>query len=102
MVTSAAGGADEFLETGANCLLVEPGDVGGIADAIERLADDPDHRAHLSAEARTTAERYGIERYIATLTRLYEDLARPPSSPCATLTVVEAGNISTSANSSGN
>lgn len=102
VVTSAAGGADEFLEFGANCLLVQPGDVDGIANAIERLAGSPELRARLSSEARTTANRYSMERYIATLTRLYEDLATAPSSPCATLTAVETRNIPTSANSSSN
>lgn len=38
-VTSATGGPREFLTDGENCLLHQPGDVTGLANAIERLQD---------------------------------------------------------------
>lgn len=81
VVTSSAGGSDEFLTADRNCILVNPGDVQGIASVLARLARDPHLRERLGAEARTTAEHFSIDRYVAKLTCLYEDLAnRTPES----------------------
>jgi len=75
VVTSSVGGAAEFLEADHNCILVDPGDVPGITKAISDLARNPELRLRLGAEARNSAARFSIDRYIATLTGLYEDLA---------------------------
>jgi glycosyltransferase involved in cell wall biosynthesis len=75
VVTTSVGGAGEFLEQGRNCLLVSPGDVGGIRDAIANLARDPELRLQLGLAARDTISRFSIDTYISTLTALYEELA---------------------------
>ncbi len=75
VVTTSVGGAGEFLEQGRNCLLVAPGDVGGIRDAIANLAGDPDYRLQLGLAGRVTISRFNIDTYISTLSALYEELA---------------------------
>ena len=75
VVTTSVGGAGEFLEHGRNCLLVAPGDVGGIRDAIADLARDPEYRLQLGLAARDTMSRFSIDTYISTLSAVYEELA---------------------------
>jgi len=75
VVTTASGGADEFLMSDHNCILTKPGDVQDIAAAMCALARDPQLRARLGAEARRTALRFSVDKYVANLTRLYEELA---------------------------
>ena len=75
VVTTSVGGAGEFLEQGQNCLLVSPGDVDGIRDAIANLARDSELRLRLGLAARDTISRFSIDAYISTLSALYEELA---------------------------
>ena len=75
VVTTSVGGAGEFLEQGQNCLLVSPGDVDGIRDAIANLARDLELRLRLGLAARDTISRFSIDAYISTLSALYEELA---------------------------
>jgi glycosyltransferase involved in cell wall biosynthesis len=75
VVTTSVGGAAEFLEQGANCLLVTPGDVCGIADAISALARDSAFRLQLGHAGRETISRFSIDSYVCTLTGVYEELA---------------------------
>ena len=75
VVTTSVGGASEFLEQGRNCLLVSPGDVDGIRDAIANLARDLEYRLQLGLAARDTMSRFCIDTYISTLSALYEELA---------------------------
>ena len=76
VVTSAAGGADEFLTSEQNCILIQAGNVHDIAEALRRLATDTELRRRLGAEARRTATRFSLEEYVSKLTCLYEELAR--------------------------
>jgi glycosyltransferase involved in cell wall biosynthesis len=75
VITTRSGGADEFLVEDQNCLLVKPGDAPGIGEALTALAKDPQLRLRLGMEARRTASRFSIDKYIADLTDLYEELA---------------------------
>jgi glycosyltransferase involved in cell wall biosynthesis len=60
---SFAGRAD--LEDGHNVILVEPHDVAGLRNAIERLMRDRDLRARIGANARHWAERHaGREQWL--------------------------------------
>jgi glycosyltransferase involved in cell wall biosynthesis len=76
VVSTNVCGAGEFLEQGSNCLLVTPGDVTAIRDAISELARDPAYRLQLGQNARATISRFSIDTYIETLTQVYEDLAQ--------------------------
>ncbi len=69
VATRSGGGAAEYLRDGVNCLLVEPGDAGGLAAAVRRLAADPELRARLVAAGRTTAARYPAQAFHAGLER---------------------------------
>lgn len=75
VVTTAVGGAGEFLEDGRNSILVSPGDVEGIRKAICALTCSADLRTRLGQAARETISRFSIDNYIVTLCELYEELA---------------------------
>jgi glycosyltransferase involved in cell wall biosynthesis len=60
-ITSAPGGPREFLEDGVNCLLHEPGDVGGLANAVKRLQDEPGLAERLRDAGRATARSMPLE-----------------------------------------
>lgn len=47
-----AGAAGDVAIEGRNALLVDPGDVGQVAAALRRMADEPDLRVRLGAESR--------------------------------------------------
>jgi glycosyltransferase involved in cell wall biosynthesis len=73
-VASDLSGIPELVETDVTGILVPPGDSAAIADALERLARDPDLRARLAAggRSRVAAEfdldanaRHLIERFRA-------------------------------------
>ena len=49
VVSSRLAGTPEVVIEGVTGLLVEPGDVGGLATAIRRLAEDDDARARMGA-----------------------------------------------------
>lgn len=55
VVASRVGAIPELIEHEVNGLLVEPGDVSGLASAVARLANDDDLRARLGAAARQSA-----------------------------------------------
>ncbi len=57
VIASAAGGAAEIVSPNVDALTHEPGDVRGLAAAIERLARDAALRARLGAAGRRTVER---------------------------------------------
>ncbi len=64
VICSDMGGMAEMIEDGINGLNVPPNDPQALAHAMRRMAENPDLRARLSANARhpdtidTTAERY--------------------------------------------
>jgi glycosyltransferase involved in cell wall biosynthesis len=55
IVASRLGQIEEVLDDGRTALLVEPGDAAQLAEALQRLAADPDLRATLGAAARDRA-----------------------------------------------
>ena len=57
LVTSGTGGAAELVVDGVDAITHRPGDVQGLAAAIERLAADPALRAALGRAGRARAER---------------------------------------------
>lgn len=57
VVASDLSGIPELVEHEQTGLLVAPGDVEGLASAIERLLDDPELRARLRAAASARVER---------------------------------------------
>jgi glycosyltransferase involved in cell wall biosynthesis len=61
LVVSAAGGFPEFTRRDEDALVVEPGDVIALGDALGRLLGDEPLRARLRSAAAS-----GVERYRAT------------------------------------
>lgn len=58
VVASRAGGLPDLVADGESGMLVAPGDVRGLRDALERLAADPGLRGRLAAGARARARRF--------------------------------------------
>ncbi len=75
VLATRVAGAPEVIEDGVNGLLVEAGDVGGLAEAITRLARDKSLRERLGKAARATIEKgYSIEGVVASIRGLYRDI----------------------------
>lgn len=63
-VAAIAGGMGDYVEDGLNALVVPGTDAGKLREAMERLATDPVLRRELGQNARRTAERYPLDRYV--------------------------------------
>jgi glycosyltransferase involved in cell wall biosynthesis len=57
VVTSPVGGIPDVVKDGENGILVQPGDVSGIAESLIRLLTDADLRGRLSDAGRRTVEK---------------------------------------------
>jgi colanic acid/amylovoran biosynthesis glycosyltransferase len=57
VVTTSVGGITELVEHGRSGLVVPPGDVDRLVDAIAELADDPARRVELGRHGRSVVER---------------------------------------------
>ena len=78
VITTARGGASDFLENGHNCLVVPPGDIPAIRTAICKVAESPDLRSALGETARRTAESFNAGRYMEKLISKYQEVAALP------------------------
>ena len=75
LVASRVQGLAEVVADGVTGLLVAPGSPRALADALLSLAADPERARVLARNARQeAAERFGVERYRATMARIVEDL----------------------------
>ena len=74
VIATSGHGFSEYLDDGVNGLLVDRGDVGGLAAAAERLIGDPALRELLGTAAARTAEALDVDavvgRYATVLGRL--------------------------------
>ncbi|MFD5918907.1 glycosyltransferase [Kitasatospora sp. NPDC058201] len=59
-VVTRVGGMPEVLDDGDQGFLVPPGDPSALADALARLADDPELRTRLGAAARERSKRFDV------------------------------------------
>lgn len=72
VVATPVGGIPQLIASEANGLLVAPGDVDGLADALIRLLQDPALRERLGNAARTTVERgFSLQEALAKLSGIY-------------------------------
>jgi glycosyltransferase involved in cell wall biosynthesis len=74
---TAVGGVADVVKHGVTGLLAPATDEARLAEAMVRLADDPELRARLGAAAPAVAEGFGIERLVDDLERIYRDLLAP-------------------------
>ena len=64
VITTRCGGVSDFARHEENCLMVTPGDVNGLAEAILRLLGDPPLRRRLSDAAVDTARPWTWTRTV--------------------------------------
>lgn len=77
IIASRAGGMPEAVRDGLNGLLVPPGDVMALRDALARLVDDAALRARLAAGGpRLIAEEFSMATMVEGNLRVYEELVR--------------------------
>ena len=77
VVVSFAGGARELVTPEADALVHQPGDAGGLAKAIARLAADSTLRSRLGRAGRQSAvERFDLRRAGLQMLACYERLGR--------------------------
>jgi len=74
VVASNISGYRSVLTSGREGLLVEPGDVAGLAAALVRLLRDAELRAHMSEQGRETARCFAWERVAARVLDYYNEL----------------------------
>lgn len=78
VVSTDVGGIRDAVEDEETGLLVGPGDVGTIANALLRLAGDPDLAARLGARGKAIqGARFDDRRMIDDYARLFESVASP-------------------------
>lgn len=76
VVASRVGGCAEVVEHGESGLLVAPGDAAALSEAIVQLLRDPAQRERMGERAsQRVRERFGLERMIAGLEGVYQELA---------------------------
>ncbi len=75
VIVSSAGGAAELFTPEHDALGVPPGDIGALADALQRLVTDAELRRRLGENARQTAvRRFALERFGIQLSSLYRTI----------------------------
>ncbi|MBI5520282.1 MAG: glycosyltransferase [Desulfovibrio sp.] len=71
-VCTAVGGMPELVRDGVNGFLRQPGDIAGLADAVQKLADDPALRLRMGRiNRRLVARHLGNAAKTLTLLRVY-------------------------------
>jgi glycosyltransferase involved in cell wall biosynthesis len=79
VVATRIAGVPKLVEHEVNGLLVEPGDIGGLAEGLRRLLIDADLRRSLAtAGRRTVEESYSFEARMAKVRAIYEELLGGP------------------------
>lgn len=75
VVVTAVGAMPEVVHDGQEGYLVPPEDAPALADALDRLAENPQARRQMGESAYRTCERgYGIERMVDALLGVYAQL----------------------------
>ncbi len=82
VVATRVGEAPHIVEDGVDGLLVDPGDVDGMTEALRRLVDDPELRGRLGEAAVAKVRRqFTVERMARSYEEIYLGLAQgSPSS----------------------
>jgi glycosyltransferase involved in cell wall biosynthesis len=86
VIATRVGGIPELIEDGKTGLLVEPGDVGGLAARLRQLLADPPRAQELGRAGRDLARaRYDVNSMVGAYDRTYRELLTPKKEflPCA-------------------
>ncbi|MCK5604047.1 glycosyltransferase family 4 protein, partial [Candidatus Pacearchaeota archaeon] len=82
-ITTPVGGIPDLIINGKNGLLVRPGSAEDLANALARLAQEPELRAKLGKEARSTVEKeYDWTIRAEQITELYYNLKQLGKTNC--------------------
>ncbi len=81
VVATAVGGVPEVVEHEQTGLLTRPGDPAALAEAVQRLLDNPELRAAYGRRGRRRADAFSIEQTVEDFERLYLELLRRGHSP---------------------
>jgi glycosyltransferase involved in cell wall biosynthesis len=76
VIATRGGGPSEIITSGSNGLLVEPGDPAAVADALERVLDDPDGYTVMSGRARERAADFSDAVLVEKLDRALCELSQ--------------------------
>lgn len=77
VVSTRVGGVPDLVDEDVTGLMAGSGDARGLAEAIARLLTEPDLARRIADSARTFAlERFRVERLVADVQKLYEELLR--------------------------
>jgi glycosyltransferase involved in cell wall biosynthesis len=75
VVAFEGGGASEIIRQGETGILVPPGNIGAFADAVEKLLADEGLRRRMGEAGRRRVEReYTIERHVAAVLALHQEV----------------------------
>lgn len=75
VVSTDVGGVRAVVRDGSTGLLVSPGDVEGVAMALERILSDPTHARSLGDAGRDwVRERFSKDRLVSDIRQLYSEL----------------------------
>ncbi len=74
VIATAVGALAEDIEHGETGLLVEPGDIAGLARALVKMLSDPDEARRMGGAARRAADRFGWEPIAASIVADYREL----------------------------
>jgi len=79
VVATDVGGVSEIIRGDTDGILVKPGDVPALAQAIKRVLTQPDLRTRMSATGkRIVEERYSVARIIPMIETIYRELGARP------------------------
>ena len=73
-VAFAVGGVPEVVEDGVQGMLIAPGDVDAMAEAVMRLLGDDALRARMGEEGRRRARAFTIERHVERICEIYRQV----------------------------
>jgi len=74
VVATTTGGVRQFFVDGEDMVMVAPGDVRALAEALGRVADDDALRDRLMVGARATVARYSVDSTVRGMEALYARL----------------------------
>ena len=71
-----AGGVPEYVDNGKNGLIVEPGNVKAIAEAMKKFIDNPELRASFGRQAKESVKKYDAEIIVKKIEEVYRGLLK--------------------------
>lgn len=74
VITTPVGGVPEVVSSNENGLLVPPGDIQQLTEAMKLLIENETFRIRLGDAARTTAECFDVKVYCRSLTGIYHSI----------------------------